>query len=70
MAVMTVLEIEDVGLAPEPAIPESAEVGAHAENDVDVYADCARAWCSFAGGPARVLDGFCECCGARDHDCL
>jgi hypothetical protein len=85
MAVMTVLEIDDVGLAPELLVPESAEVGAHAGRDlgdpagpdgavregaeVDAYADCPRVWCSFAGGPARVLDGFCECCGACDHDC-
>lgn len=86
MAVMTVLEIDDVGFTPELSVPESAEVGAHAgkdlgdhaggdvapreEAEVDAYADCARVWCSFAGGPARVLDGFCECCGAREHDCL
>ena len=74
MAVMTVLEIEDIGLAPDLSMPEPAEVGAHAgahaDAEVDVHADCARVWCSFSGGPARVLDGFCECCGACDHDCL
>ena len=38
--------------------------------EVDVYADCVRVWCTFFAGPALVVDGFCECCGARDHDCL
>ncbi|RPF26734.1 hypothetical protein [Georgenia muralis] len=86
MAVMTVLEIDDVGLVPELTVPQSAEVGAHAgrgladpagtdvaarvEVEVDAYADCPRVWCSFADGPAQVLDGFCACCGACDHDCV
>ncbi|MFD1505781.1 hypothetical protein FE374_00720 [Georgenia yuyongxinii] len=35
---------------------------------IDPLADCARAWCDDSAGPTLVVGGFCECCGARDHD--
>ncbi|WP_418607676.1 hypothetical protein [Georgenia sp. SUBG003] len=40
------------------------------EPDVDVFADCVKVWCEDCDGPALLLDGFCETCGARDHDAL
>ncbi|WP_127125158.1 hypothetical protein [Georgenia sp. SYP-B2076] len=47
------------------AVAESARTGS-----IDALADCARVWCTSSPGPARVVGGFCEHCGARDHDDL
>ena len=38
------------------------------EPDIDVYADSVIVWCTDGTGPAQLVDGFCDCCGARDHD--
>ncbi|PFG39454.1 hypothetical protein ATJ97_1960 [Georgenia soli] len=43
---------------------------AEVEPDVDIYADCVKVWCTDCDGPAQLMDGFCDSCGARDHDHL
>lgn len=38
--------------------------------DVDVDPDGIPVYCTTAEGWVTTRGGFCECCGARDHDCL
>lgn len=40
------------------------------DDGVDPTSDPNRVWCDFSRGPAVVVGGFCEHCGARDHDDL
>lgn len=38
--------------------------------DTDPAVEAVRVWCTDGDVAARVVGGFCECCGARDHDWL
>jgi hypothetical protein len=40
------------------------------DDTIDPTVDSARVWCDYSAGAARVVGGFCEHCGARDHDDL
>ncbi|KAE8765300.1 hypothetical protein [Georgenia thermotolerans] len=47
-----------------------ADVAEGMADDVDPAADPDRVWCDFSRGPAIVVAGFCEHCGAVGHDDL
>ncbi|UNX55847.1 hypothetical protein MF406_06330 [Georgenia sp. TF02-10] len=66
MAAMTTMDLDlelELALAPGRGADSGPDV-----DDIDPYADPLRAWCPSSDGPALVLDGFCEHCGACDHD--
>ncbi|GAA1635291.1 hypothetical protein [Georgenia ruanii] len=66
---MTAIALE-VDLEMEQAWGLADLAGAVAEDAIDPSADPNRVWCEFSRGPAIVVGGFCEHCGARDHDDL
>ena len=66
---MTAIAFE-MDLEVEQAWRQAEDPGGGADDALDPAADPNRVWCDFSRGPAIVLGGFCEHCGARDHDDL
>jgi hypothetical protein len=68
---MTAIALErELDVEVEATWDGTADVADPLADPADPLADCVRVWCDYSAGPARVVGGFCDHCGARAHDDL